>query len=249
MAESQTRRTVFLAALALAATALLLAVLLRAAPVTHAAQGPNTEVSAGVERWLHVAVDGKNGNDERVRVNVPVSLARTVLASVDHGRLNHGIVHINGAHMDDVDVRSILKAVKSAPDGEFVTVEAQDTDVKVQKKGGMLLIHVVDGCARHKAHAAAASADGAASNEDGSGSGKSSHHGFRIGCSDSSGQENVDIRVPLEVADALFSGPTNELNVTAALDLLSKHSEMELVSVQDSENHVRVWMNTKTTQD
>jgi len=246
MPETQTRRTVFLAALALGATALLLAVLLRAAPIAHAQSTPAANAPAGGERWLHVAVDSKDERGDRVRINVPVSLAQTVLAAVDHGRMSHGIVHINGAHLDDIDVRSILKAVKSAPDGEFVTVEAKDTDVKVTKSGGLLLIHVVDACAHHKARMAATSGDAP---DNGDASGKPNHHRFRIGCSDANGQENVDIRVPLEVADALFSGPTNELNVAAALDLLAKHKEMELVSVKDSENTVRVWMNTKTTQD
>jgi len=220
MPASQTRRTVLLAALALAATALLLAVLLRAAPVAHAAQnGQATEASAGAERWLHVTVNCKNENGERVRINLPFSLARGVLASIQQGRLNHGIVHIEHAHMNDVDMRALLKAVKSAQDAEFVTVEGKDSTVNVRKQGTMLLIHVVDKSPSHKFH------------------------------SNDSSPQNVDVRVPLEVADALFSGAPDELNIGAALDLLARHGDMELVSVQDSENTVRIWMDTKTTQD
>jgi hypothetical protein len=218
MPASQTRRTVWLAALALVATALLLAVLLRAAPIAHAAQGsPKPEVSADTERWLHVAVNNKDEKGERVRINVPISLARTVLTSVQHGPLNHGIVHIENGHMNDVDVRAILKALKTTQDGEFVTVEEKDSTVQVRKMGGMLLVHVVDTCHHHK--------------------------------DDASARQNVDIRVPLEVADALFSGPTDELNLGAALDLLARHAKLDLVSVEDSENTVRIWMDTKTTQD
>ncbi|HKO05653.1 MAG TPA: hypothetical protein VJW51_12930 [Candidatus Acidoferrales bacterium] len=223
MPASQTRRTVFLAALALAATALLLAVLLRAAPIAHAAQSPQaaakTEGSNGAERWLHVAVTCKDNDGERVHVNIPFSLARGVLASIQQGRLNHGIVHIDNAHMNDVDIRALLKAIKSAQDAEYVTVEGRDSTVRVQKQGGMLLIHVVDNSSKHHNHSASPS------------------------------QQNVDVRVPLEVADALFSGAPDELNVSAALDLLARHGDMELVSVQDSENTVRIWMDTKTTQD
>ncbi|HMD30775.1 MAG TPA: hypothetical protein VKG84_02615 [Candidatus Acidoferrales bacterium] len=219
MPESQTRRTVFLAALALAATALLLAVLLRAAPITHAQNAAKPEAAAGAERWLHIAVDCKSDSGERVRVNVPISLARSVLASVEHGKLNHGIVHIDNARINDIDIRAILKALKTTQDGEYVTVEQKDTTVHVRKQGEMLLIHVVDSSGRHRFH------------------------------SEGKGQENVDIRVPLAVADALFSGPTDELNVTAALDLLARYAQLELVSVQDAENNVRVWMDTKTTQD
>jgi hypothetical protein len=220
MPASQTRRTVFLAALALAATALLLAVLLRAAPIAHAAQNASKPAaSAGDERWLHVAVTCKDDKGERVRVNIPFSLARGVLASIQHGRLNHGIVHIENARMNDVDIRAILKALKTAQDAEYVTVEGRDSTVHVRKQAGMLLIHVVD---------------------------KSSARKTRT---DNSAQENVDVRVPLEVADALFSGAPDELNVGAALDLLARHGDMELVSVQDAENTVRIWMDTKTTQD
>jgi hypothetical protein len=222
MPTSQTRRTVFLAALALAATALLLAVLLQAAPAAQAAQtAAKPEASANAERWLHVAVNCKDEKGERVRVNIPISLARSVLTSVHHGRLDGGIVRIEHAHMDDVDIRAILKAVKAAQDGEFVTVEGRDSNVQVRKQAGMLLIHVMDKSGRHI----------------------NLHH------SKPAGEENVDVRVPMEVADALFSGAPNELNVGAALEVLSRHEQLELVSVQDSENTVRIWMDTKTTQD
>ncbi|HUJ39061.1 MAG TPA: hypothetical protein VLW54_00835 [Candidatus Acidoferrales bacterium] len=229
MPASQTKRTVWLAALAIAATALLLAVLLRAAPVAQAAQAApgatapaQTSSNSSAERWLHVAVDCKNENGERVRVNLPISLARTVLASIQKGKLDHGIVHVENARMNDVDVRALLKAVKAAQDGEYVTVEGKDTNVRVRKQGNMFLIHVEDKTGKHIK--------------------LDRHH-------ESSGPENVDIRVPIEVADALFSGAPDELNVGAALDLLSRHDHLELVSVQDSENNVRVWIDTKTTQD
>jgi hypothetical protein len=199
--------------------------LLRAAPIAQAAQATAkpeaASASSGAERWLHVAVDCKDDKGERVRVNIPISLARSVLGSVQHGRLNHGIVHIENAHMNDVDMRAILKAVKAAQDGEFVTVEAKETNVQVRKLGGMLLIHVMDKSGRH----------------------------VHINRSKPAGEENVDVRVPIEVADALFSGNPDELNVGAALDLLARHEQLELVSVKDAENTVRVWMDTKTTQD
>lgn len=223
MPASQTKRTIVIAALAILATALLLAVLLRAAPIAQAAgqTAAKTEAPPSAERWLHVAVTCKNEDGERVRVNVPISLARTVLGSIQKGDLNHGIVHLNNAHVDDIDVRAILKAVKSAQDGEFVTVEGRDANVQVRKQGGMLLIHVVDRSGKH----------------------------IHIDKAKPGVQENVDVRLPLEVADALFSGAADELNVSAALDVLAKHDHLELVSVQDSENTVRIWLDTKTTQD
>lgn len=223
MPASQTKRTIMIAALAILATALLLAVLLRAAPVAQAASqtAAKTEAPASVERWLHISVICKDEDGERVKVNVPISLARTVLNSIQKGDLNRGIVHINNAHMDDIDLRAILKAVKTSQDGEYVTVEGRDSNVQVRKQGGMLLIHVTDKSGKH----------------------------IHIDRSKPAKEEEVDVKVPLEVADALFSGATDELNVSAALDVLSRHDQLELVSVHDSENTVRIWMDTKTTQD
>jgi len=223
MPASQTKRTIMIAALAILATALLLAVLLRAAPVAQAAgqTAAKTEVPASVERWLHISVICKDEDGERVKVNVPISLARTVLNSIQKGDLNRGIVHINNAHMDDIDLRAILKAVKTSQDGEYVTVEGRDSNVQVRKQGGMLMIHVTEKSGKH----------------------------VHIDRSKPAKEEEVDVKVPLEVADALFSGATDELNVSAALDVLSRHDQLELVSVHDSENTVRIWMDTKTTQD
>lgn len=228
MPASQTRRTILLAALALAASALLLVVLLRAAPPAQAAQTAGrgaAPATSGAERWLHVKVDGASDADERVRVNVPLSLARTVLNSVQKGKLDHGIVHIENCHLDDVDVRGIVKALKNAQDGEYVTVEQKYETVHVSKQGGMLLVHVTE---REGAQKEQADSEKPARHR---------HH------------QNVDVRVPLEVADALFSGPPDELNVGAALDLLARHESIELVSVKDGEQTVHVWMDTKTTQD
>ncbi len=225
MPASQTKRTIMIAALAILATALLLAVLLHAAPAAQAAAQTaaqtTTQTATSMERWLHVSVTCKDEDGERVKVNVPISLARVVLNSIQKGDLNHGVVHINNAHVDDIDLRAILKAVKTSQDGEYVTVEGRDSNVQVRKQGGMLLIHVTDKSGKH----------------------------IHLHRDKPAVEENVDIRVPLEVADALFSGAADELNVTAALDVLSRHDQLELVSVHDSENTVRIWMDTKTTQD
>jgi hypothetical protein len=215
-----------LAALAIAATALLLVVLLRAAPLAAAqatqgsqaaAQKVSDSASSSQERWLHVSVTSSDQKGERVRVNVPISLARNVLGSIQHGKLDHGIVHISDARMDDIDLRQMLKAVKAAQEGEYVTVEQRDCNVRVSKQNGILLVNVVDKAA-------------------GSSTGK--NHA-----------QNVDVRMPIAVAEALFSGAQDELNVTAALEALARHGDMELVAVRDAENFVRIWVDTKNTSD
>lgn len=54
--------------------------------------------------------------------------------------------------------------------------------------------------------------------------------------------ENVNVRVPVAVVDALFSGDGNQLNLRAALEALAAHGEGELVTVTDHNETVRVWV-------
>jgi hypothetical protein len=102
-----------------------------------------TSVAKG-ERWLHVRVISTDAKGETVRVNVPLDLAEKVLPAVNHDRLHEGKVRIDSAHMDDVDLKAILEAVHSAKDGEYVTVQGTENDVRVAKESNHLIVHVVD---------------------------------------------------------------------------------------------------------
>ncbi len=100
-------------------------------------------MAATPERWIHVRVE--SGNDGgSVRVNVPLSFAEKILPTIDHGNLHHGRIRISGRDMDSADIRAILEAVKTAPEGDFVTVQSHDSDVRVAKAKGNLLVHVRD---------------------------------------------------------------------------------------------------------
>ena len=54
------------------------------------------------------------------------------------------------------------------------------------------------------------------------------------------GEEKVDVQVPLEVVDALFSG--DEINFEAAVQALAERGGGQLVSVKDGQDDVRVWI-------
>jgi len=98
---------------------------------------------APAEKYLHVRVT--SGSDkEVVSVNVPLSLAEKVIPAINHGKLNQGKVTIDNADMKDVDVRAILDAVKNSPDGDYVTIQGKDQDVRVAKSKGNLIVHVTD---------------------------------------------------------------------------------------------------------
>ncbi len=94
------------------------------------------------ERYLHVRVqDSKEG--ESVAVNVPLSIAEKVLPTVNKGKLQNGIVHIDNAELNDIDIKGLLDAIRTTPDNEFVSVKQKDEDVRVAKSGGNLIVHVI----------------------------------------------------------------------------------------------------------
>jgi hypothetical protein len=167
-------------------------------------------LAAPVERYLHIKVDDPS-KGESVNVNVPLSMAEKILPTVNKGSLHNGHVTIGKADLNDVDVRAILDAIRTAPDNEFVTVKEKDQDVRVAKSNGNLIVHVRD-----------AGKDG----------------------------QKVDVTVPMKVMDALLStAKENELDVAAALRALSDAGDALLVTVQDATQHVRIWVDSRNTQD
>jgi len=177
-----------------------------------------TSSSSAKDQWIHVRVENKDDGGETVRVNVPVEMAEKILPVINKDQLHNGKVHIDSAHMDDVDLRALLDAVRSSKDGEYVTVQSRENDVRVAKSGGYLLVHVTDKSKENS---------------------KSKTHA----------ESKVEIKVPMKVVDALFSAGKDELDVVAALRALSSFGDTELVSVKDSENTVRVWIDSKNIAD
>ncbi len=167
-------------------------------------------LAAPAERYLHIKVDDPS-KGESVNVNVPLSMAEKILPTVNKGSLHNGHVTIGKADLNDVDVRAILDALRTAQDNEFVTVKEKDQEVRVAKSNGNLIVHVRD-----------AGKDG----------------------------QKVDVTVPMKVVDALLStAKENELDVAAALHALSDAGDALLVTVQDATQHVRIWVDSRNTQD
>jgi hypothetical protein len=172
------------------------------------------------DQWIHVRVESKDDSGETVRVNVPIEMAAKVLPAIHHDQLQGGKVHICKGDLNDVDIRALLDAVRTAKDGEYVTVQGNDQNVRVSKNAGYLYIHV-----QEKKHGEK-QAKGAASKEN-----------------------KVEVKVPMKVVDALFSAGKDELDVVAALHALASSGDTELVSVKDDENTVRVWIDSKNVSD
>jgi len=158
----------------------------------------------GEDRWLHVKVDDTDREGEKVRVNVPLSLAEKVLPCIHAHDLEGGKVKIRG-NVDGVDLRALVDAIRGA--GEFVTVEDRHEHVRVAKVGGDLLIKVREDHDRSK----------------------------------------VDVKVPFTVVEALLSGGSDELDITAGLRALTAQGDTELVTVNDHSQTVRIWVDSRNT--
>jgi len=175
---------------------------------TTAAVGP--AMAAPAERYLHVNVDDPT-RGARVNVNVTLAMAEKILPAINNHDLHDGKVVIHNTEMNGVDVRALLDAVRTAPDNEFVTVKEKDSDVRVAKANGNIIVHVID--KKNK-------------------------------------EQRVDVTVPLKVVDALLDTAKNdELDIVAALRALSNVGDVLLVTVQDSSQKVRVWVDSRNSQD
>src|SRR5580658_4142187 len=167
-------------------------------------------MAAPADRYLHVNVQDP-ANDGSVNVNVPLSMAEKILPAINNHDLHDGKVSIHDAEMNGVEVRALLDAVRNAADNEFVSVKEKDTDVRVAKLNGNIVVHVVD-----------------KENKD----------------------QKVDVTVPLRIVDALFANAKDdELDIVAALRALSDAGDILLVTVQDASQKVRVWVDSRSTQD
>jgi hypothetical protein len=189
-------------------------------PVSAWAQATSSSSSTSSDRWLHVRVTSSDSKNETVKVNVPLEMAEKVLPAINKDRLHNGKVKIDEHEMNGVDLRTLLEAVRTAKDGEYVTVQSNENDVRVAKQNGYMFVHV-----REKE------------------TGESEKH------HKSSDKSQVEVKVPMKVVEALFSAGKDELDLVAALRALSAHGDTELVSVKSDDNTVRVWLDSKNVPD
>jgi hypothetical protein len=58
-------------------------------------------------------------------------------------------------------------------------------------------------------------------------------------------EQKVQVRVPIEVVDALLDAPDGELNLKGALQALASVHTGELVTVSDGSSRVRIWIDER----
>lgn len=99
--------------------------------------------SAFADQWVHVKVNGDDG--EKVTVNLPVSLMRAAAAMIPQEAHEDIHVAIDDLDMDWNDLIAFWQEVKAAPEATFVTVETKDETVNVRKEGNFVTVKTVEG--------------------------------------------------------------------------------------------------------
>jgi hypothetical protein len=61
------------------------------------------------------------------------------------------------------------------------------------------------------------------------------------------GDVEVNVRFPLQVIDALFSGPADRLDIGAAVRALADYGDGDMVTIRDGGDVVRVWVDDTNT--
>ncbi|HSD65511.1 MAG TPA: hypothetical protein VLF95_02355 [Vicinamibacteria bacterium] len=142
--------------------------------------------------WLHVRVEeGKQAS--KVSVNLPMTVVEAVLKASPEMIEKHGKIHLGEEHgLKMADLRKVWKELAAVGDAELVTVESEEENVRVMRKGDLVQVFVDN--------KAKAGKDG----------------------KPAKGGEEVRVEVPVSLVDAFLSGDGEEGNFQAAVAELQK---------------------------
>ena len=142
--------------------------------------------------WLHVRVEEAK-ESSKVSVNLPMTVVEAILKASPEMIEKHGRIHFGDEHgMKMADLRKAWKALAEVGDAELVTVESEEENVKVMRKGDLVQVFV-----DRKA--------------------KPGKDGKAV-----KGGEEVRVEVPVSLVDAFLSGEGEEGNFQAAVAELQK---------------------------
>ena len=142
--------------------------------------------------WLHVRVEEVK-QASKVSVNLPMAVVEAVLKASPEIIEKHGKVHFGEEHgLKMADIRKAWKALAEVGDAELVTVESEDENVKVMRKGDLVQVFVDSKAKPGK--------DG----------------------KPAKGGEEVRVEVPVSLVDAFLSGEGEDGNIQAAVAELQK---------------------------
>ena len=155
--------------------------------------------------WLHVRVEEAK-EASKVSVNLPMTVVEAVLKASPELIEKHGKIHLGEDHgLKMADLRKIWKELAAVGDAELVTVESEDENVKVLRKGDLVQVFVDNKSKPGK--------DG----------------------KPAKGGEEVRVEVPVSLVDAFLSGEGEEGNIQAAVaELQKRRGDIVRVKDEDS---------------
>jgi hypothetical protein len=165
-------------------------------------------VAAQTTPWLHVRVEEAR-DSSKVSVNLPLSVVEAVLRATPDLIERHGRIRFDREHRKHglklADLRRAWKELAAAGDAEIVSVESDDENVKVVRKGDVVQVFVDKKPRTDK-------------------EGKPRKGG-----------EQVRVEIPVSLVDALLSGEGEEANMEAAiLELKKRRGDIVHVQDDDS---------------
>jgi hypothetical protein len=116
----------------------------RTAPASDRSGTPTTSSKSSSKKspWIHIEVLEAGQKEPKVKVNLPIQLARTALQMAPDDVMDDGHIRIDHNDVSVSDLRKMWKEVREAGDAEFVTVQEKDSTVKISRKGSKLYVHV-----------------------------------------------------------------------------------------------------------
>lgn len=189
------------------------------------APAPTALAQSGGPAWLHIRVE-ESRKASKVHVNLPMTVVEAVLKASPAFLEEHGKIKIGQHHgMTLADLRRAWKELAAAGDAELVTVESEDENVRIARKGDLVQVLVDKRGEPKKANAEAEASPTKAATR----------------------RSEVRVEVPVSLVDALLSGEGDTVNIQAAVAEL-KNRRGDIVRVQEDGESVRIWIDEQNTQ-
>jgi hypothetical protein len=94
-------------------------------------------------RWIHVRVDEDGEDGARVDIQVPLTMVSSLLPTLKKKiEIHEGRIDLGDGEMTLDEMRGYWAAVKSAKDGNYVTVRDGSDTVRISKRGGVVHVDV-----------------------------------------------------------------------------------------------------------
>jgi hypothetical protein len=100
--------------------------------------------AAAADLWIHIKVDGQKTKEERVAINMPLSMVRNLSGVISDDDRHHGRMRLHDHDYDVSELRRAWQEIERGPDANYITVKDPNSDVKIAKRGDYLEMRAAD---------------------------------------------------------------------------------------------------------